>query len=378
MTFRRIKPIVVKEFRQVRRDWVSLMLLILLPAFLMLMVGKALNFDVKNVRLAVFDQDKSSQSRAFIRAFTNSGYFTVAADVANYRDIETSIGSGRALAALVIPADFAKRLDRGDDAPVQVLMDGSNNNTATTALGYMNTIIQTWSANLRAEFMTRRGQRFDPPIELRPKVWYNPNLSSTKFLVPGFIGFILMMSSVISTALSIVREKESGTMEQLTVSPLGTAEIVIGKTLPYFIISLVSSAFVLGIAFVFFDMAVRGAIVWLYLGIVVFLFAALGQGLLISAIAEKQQIAFMMAVLSSILPTFLLSGLVFPIRSMPWLLQILSNVTPVKFFLIIIRGVMLKGVGPDVFWRELFYMLLFAAVTLALAAFIMLRKRRAA
>lgn len=378
MTFRRIKPIVVKEFRQVRRDWVSLMLLILLPAFLMLMVGKALNFDVKNVRLAVFDQDKSSQSRAFIRAFTNSGYFTVAADVANYRDIETSVESGRALAALVIPADFAKRLDRGDDAPVQVLMDGSNNNTATTALGYMNTIIQTWSANLRAEFMTRRGQRFDPPIELRPKVWYNPNLSSTKFLVPGFIGFILMMSSVISTALSIVREKESGTMEQLAVSPLGTAEIVIGKTLPYFIISLVSSAFVLGIAFVFFDMAVRGAIVWLYLGIVVFLFAALGQGLLISAIAEKQQIAFMMAVLSSILPTFLLSGLVFPIRSMPWLLQILSNVTPVKFFLIIIRGVMLKGVGPDVFWRELLYMLLFAAVTLTLAAFIMLRKRRAA
>ncbi|MBI5638161.1 MAG: ABC transporter permease [Nitrospinae bacterium] len=378
MTFRRIKPIVVKEFRQVRRDWVSLMLLILLPAFLMLMVGKALNFDVKSVRLAVFDQDKSSQSRAFIRAFTNSGYFTIAADVTSYRDIETSIESGRALAALVIPADFAKRLDRGEDAPVQVLMDGSNNNTATTALGYMNTIIQTYSANLRAEFMTRRGQRFDPPIELRPKVWYNPNLSSTKFLVPGFIGFILMMSSVISTALSIVREKESGTMEQLAVSPLGTAEIVIGKTLPYFIISLVSSAFVLGIAFVFFDLAVRGAIVWLYLGIVVFLFAALGQGLLISAIAEKQQIAFMMAVLSSILPTFLLSGLVFPIRSMPWLLQILSNVTPVKFFLIIIRGVMLKGVGPDVFWRELLYMLLFAAVTLALAAHIMLRKRRAA
>ena len=378
MPFRRVKPMVVKEFRQVRRDWVSLMLLILLPAFLMLMVGKALNFDVKNVRLAVFDQDKSSQSRAFIRAFTNSGYFTVVADVAGYREIESNIESGRALAALVIPADFAKRLDRGDDTPVQILTDGSNSNTATTALGYMNTIIQTYSANLRTDFMTRRGQRFDPPIELRAKIWYNPELSSTKFLVPGFIGFILMLASVISTALSIVREKESGTMEQLAVSPLGTAEIVIGKTLPYFIIALASSALVLGIAFVFFDLAVRGHIVWLYLGIVVFLFAALGQGLLISAIAEKQQIAFLMAVLSSILPTFLLSGLVFPIRSMPWLLQVLSNVTPVKFFLIIIRGVMLKGVGPDVFWRELLYMLLFAAVTLALAARIMLKKRRAA
>lgn len=378
MVFRRIKPMVIKEFRQVRRDWVSLTLLILLPAFLMFMVGKALNFDVKNVRLAVFDQDKSSQSRDFIRAFTNSGYFSVAASVSSYRDIEANIESGRALAALVIPADFAKRLDRGEDTPVQILIDGSNSNTATTALGYMNTIIQTYSANLRAVFMTRHGQRFDPPIEMRPKIWYNPELSSTKFLVPGFIGFILMLASVISTSLSIVREKESGTMEQLTVSPLGTAEIVIGKTLPYFLIALASSALVLGIAFVFFDLAVRGHIVWLYLGIVVFLFAALGQGLLISAIAEKQQIAFLMAVLSSILPTFLLSGLVFPIRSMPWALQVISNVTPVKFFLIIIRAVMLKGVGPDVFWRELLYMLLFAAVTLGLAARIMLKKRRAA
>ncbi|TBR21859.1 MAG: ABC transporter permease [Candidatus Nitrosotenuis sp.] len=378
MTFRRIKPVVIKEFRQVRRDWVSLMLLILIPAFLMLMVGKALNFDVKNVKLAVFDQDKSSQSRDFIRAFTNSGYFSVVADVSGYPEIEKNVDSDKALAALVIPADFAKRLDRGDDIPVQILIDGSNSNTATTALGYMNTIIQTYSANLRAEFMTRRGQRFDPPVDSRPKVWYNPNLSSTKFLVPGFIGFILMLASVISTALSIVREKESGTMEQLTVSPLQTFEIVIGKTLPYFIISLASSALVLGIAFVFFDIAVRGSIIWLYLGIVIFLFAALGQGLLISAIAEKQQIAFLIAVLSSILPTFLLSGLVFPIRSMPWLLQIISNVTPVKFFLIVLRGVMLKGTGPGVFWRELLYMLLFAVVTLALAARIMLKKRQAA
>ncbi len=378
MRFSRIKPVVIKEFRQVRRDWVSLMLLILIPAFLMLMVGKALNFDVKNVQLAVFDQDKSSQSRDFISAFTNSGYFTIAADVAGYPEIETNIESGRALAALVIPADFAKQLDRGEDTPVQILIDGSNSNTATTALGYMNTIIQTYSANLRAEFMTRRGQKFDPPIELRPKVWYNPTLSSTKFLVPGFIGFILMLASVISTALSIVREKETGTMEQLTVSPLQTFEIVIGKTLPYFIISLASSALVLGIAFIFFDIAVRGHIVWLYLGIVIFLFAALGQGLLISAIAEKQQIAFLIAVLSSILPTFLLSGLVFPIRSMPWLLQIISNVTPVKFFLIVLRGVMLKGTGPDVFWRELLYMLLFAVITLALAARIMMKKRQAA
>lgn len=378
MSLRRILPIIIKEFRQIRRDRISLGLLLGLPAFLMFIVGYALNFDVKNVQMAVFDQDRTPASREFVRGFTNSGYFTVAADTESYGELERLMMEGRVRAALVVPADFSAQLLSDRDVKVQILMDGSNSNTASIALGYMVTIVQTYSSRIRADFMARNGMEFKTPVELRPKIWYNPELASKKFLIPGYIGFILMLSAVVSTALSLVKEKEYGTMEQLAVSPLRISEIVAGKTVPYFLIALVSSAMVLLMAWVFFDIEVRGRLVWLYLGIVVFLVAALGQGLLISAVAENQQIAFFMAVLSTILPTFLLSGLVFPIKSMPVVLQWLSNITPTKFFIIVIRAVMLKGVGPDVFWRQLAYMGAFAIATLVLAGVIILRQRRAA
>ncbi len=364
---RRIKPIIVKEFRQVRRDRISLAILLLLPAFLMLLVGYALNFDVKHVRLAVYDQDKTDMSRGFIRGFSNSGYFDIAGYAQRYGDVDVMLASGAARVAIVIPPDFSGNLMADRDVAVQVIVDGTNANTATAALGYINTIIQMYSADIRTKFMARKGIQMYAPIDLRPMVWYNPELASAKFLIPGFIGFILMLSSVVSTALSVVREKEQGTMEQLTVSPLATMEILIGKTVPYLAIALVSSVFVLLMGFFLFHVSVRGELVWLYAGILVFLLSALGQGLLISSFAKTQQVAFMMAVLSSVLPTFLLSGLVFPIRSMPWLLQLLSNVTPTKFFIIVIRDVMLKGLGPEAFWRELLYMALFAVVAIAIA-----------
>jgi len=375
---RRIKPIIVKEFRQVRRDRVSLFILLLLPTFLMLVIGYALNFDVKHITLAVYDNDRSSASREFIRGFGNSGYFDMAGYARSNREIDAMLESGVARAAIVIPADFSKNLLADRDVAVQVVMDGTNSNTATSALGYINTIIQTYSAGIRAKFMARKGIEMYVPIDLRPKVWYNPELASAKFLIPGFIGFILMLSAVVSTALSVVREKEQGTMEQLAVSPLETMEILIGKTVPYLIIALISSALVLLMGFFLFNVGVRGELAWLYVGIVVFLLAALGQGLLISSFARTQQVAFMMAILSSVLPTFLLSGLVFPIRSMPWLLQMLSNITPTKFFIVVIRGVMLKGLGPEAFWRELLYMLIFAIVTLAIAARKIMAQRMAA
>ncbi|MBI5177730.1 MAG: ABC transporter permease [Nitrospinae bacterium] len=375
---RRIKPVIVKEFRQVARDRISLGILLLIPAFLMFMIGYALNFDVKHVTLAVYDNDKSQASREFARKFTNSGYFDIVASPSDYREIDALLNGGKARAALVIPDDFSKNLLADREAVVQVIMDGSNANTATAALGYMNTIIQTYSAGVRTDFMARKGIQAYEPIDLRPKVWYNPELSSPKFLVPGFIGFILMMSSVVSTALSVVREKEQGTMEQLTVSPLGIPEVIIGKTVPYLLIALVSSVLVLLMGHLFFHVTIRGEIGWLYLGIVMFILAALGQGLLISSVAQTQQVAFMMAILSSILPTFLLSGLVFPIRSMPYALQVISNITPTKFFIIIIRDVMLKGAGPAVFWHELLYLLLFATITISIAARKMAQQRRAA
>ncbi len=376
-TMARIRPVIVKEFRQIRRDKVSLAILLLIPAFLMFMIGYALNFDVKHVKLAFYDLDKTSASREFQRAFLNSEYFDSAGALIAYRDVDAMLGSGAASAVIVIPRDFSKDLLADKNVPLQVIIDGADSNTGTIALGYITRVIQAYSSQLTADFLDKHGMTPYQPVDLRPNIWYNPELASPKFLVPGFIGFILMLSAVVSTALSVVREKEHGTMEQLTLSPLNTLEIIIGKTVPHLLNSLISSVFVLLMARWLFGVPIRGEIIWLYSGIMLFLLAALGQGMMISVFANTQEVAFMMSVLSSILPTFLLSGLVFPIKSMPLALRVLSNVTPTKFFIIILRDVMLKGLGPRAYWHQLVYLSAFAAVTLGYSAVKMARQRKA-
>ena len=372
--FKRIRPIIIKEFRQIRRDKRSLGVLLVLPAFLIFLIGYALNFDVKHISLAVYDQDRTQTSREFIQSFVNNEYFEYNYDVTDEGEIDKLLGEGKALIAIVIPPDFSKSILANRDATVQILIDGSNANTATTAIGYLNGIIQNFSGKLTAKALQRVGRELFPPVDFRPKVWYNPELVSAKFLVPGLIGFILMISAVVSTSLSVVREKERGTIEQIMVSPLNTAEVIIGKTLPYLLVGLLASALVLVVGFLLFDISIKGSLLWLYAGIVLFLLAALGQGLLISTIAETQQVAFIMSVFSSLLPTFLLSGFVFPIRSMPIVLHILSNVAPAKFFLIVVRSVILKGVGPSAFWEQLIFLIMFASATIGISS-LRLQKR---
>lgn len=374
MNIKRIRPIVIKEFRQIRRDKRSLGVLLILPAFLVLLIGYALNFDVRHVLLAVWDQDRTSDSRELIDAFIHNEYFTLTQRVESYGEIEELLGEGQALVSLVIPPSYSRDLASGGDVTIQVLVDGANANTATTVLGYVNIILQSHSAKITAAATQRLGRELIAPIDFRPKVWYNPELVTAKFLVPGLIGFILMISAVVSTSLSVVKEKERGTMEQLMVSPLTTTEIIIGKTIPYLIVGLVGSVLVLLVGFLLFDIAIRGSIVYLYAGIFLFLIAALGQGLLISTIAQTQQVAFIISVFSSLLPTFLLSGFVFPIRSMPLVLQILSNATPAKYFLILVRSVVLKGAGLSAFWEQFVFLLLFALVMLGISS-LRLRKR---
>ncbi|MBA4312246.1 MAG: ABC transporter permease [Chlorobiaceae bacterium] len=374
MTFKRIKPVVKKEFLQILRDKRSLSVLLVFPALLIMVVGFALNFDVKHIPMAVFDQDKSSQSREFIRNFSNTEYFDVKYYIGGYDEVDELLNNDNARIALVIPPDFSKSLSLGRNANIQIIIDGSNANTATTAIGYMSVIVQTYSQRIIEQTFQRVGVKMFLPIDFRPKIWYNPELSSAKFLIPGLIGFILMISAVISTSLSVVREKERGTMEQMMVSSLHTVEIIIGKTLTYLFIALLASVFVLVVGFVFFDVAVRGSIFWLYVGIFIFLLGGLGQGLLISTITQNQQVAFMLAVLSSLLPTFLLSGFVFPIRSMPIMLQIISNVTPAKFFLIVVRSVIVKGVGVEAFWDQLIYMIIFMVLMITISSVRLMRK----
>jgi ABC-2 type transport system permease protein len=374
MTFKRIKPVVKKEFLQILRDKRSLSVLLVFPALLIMVVGFALNFDVKHIPMAVFDQDKSSQSREFIKNFSNTEYFDVKYYIGGYDEVDELLNNDNARIALVIPPDFSKGLSLGRDVSIQIIIDGSNANTATTAIGYMNVIVQTYSQKIVEQTFQRAGRQMFLPIDFRPKIWYNPELSSAKFLIPGLIGFILMISAVISTSLSVVREKERGTMEQMMVSSLHTVEIIIGKTLTYLFIALLASVFVLVVGFIFFDVAVRGSIFWLYVGIFIFLLGGLGQGLLISTITQNQQVAFMLAVLSSLLPTFLLSGFVFPIRSMPVMLQIISNITPAKFFLVVVRSVIVKGVGVAAFWDQLIYMIIFMILMISISSVRLMKK----
>lgn len=371
---RRIRPLIVKEFRQIRRDRRSLAVLLVFPAVLVFLIGFAVSFDVNHISVVVYDQEKSPMSREFIRSFSNSEYFDLNYDVRRSEDIDRLLNDGQARIAIVIPTDFSRRLLSNQDVSVQIIVDGSNANTATTAIGYVAGIVQSYSSKLTLEAFERSGTRFSFPVDFRPKVWYNPELKTAKYLIPGLIGFILMLTAVISTSLSVVREKERGTLEQMMISPLNTGEIILGKTIPYLILALAASIFILLIGFLVFDVAVRGSIFWLYVGILLFLLGALGQGLLISSIAETTQIAFMVSVFSSLLPTFLLSGFVFPIRSMPIALQVISNINPSKFFLVIVRSVILKGVGPEAFWDQLVYLAIFAALTLGISSLRLLRK----
>ncbi|MBI4548920.1 MAG: ABC transporter permease [Ignavibacteriae bacterium] len=365
---KRLHPLIIKEFRQIRRDKRSLGVLLVLPAFLVFLIGYALSFDVKHISLVVFDQDKSQMSRDFTRTFSNTEYFDFKYSVESYKEVDRLLDEGKALVAIVIPTDFTRQILSGNDAPVQVLVDGSNANTATTAIGYINGIVQNYSTKLATETLERVGREFYVPIDFRPNVWYNPELVTAKFLVPGMIGFILMITGVVSTSLSVVREKERGTMEQLMISPLHTFEIIFGKVIPYLIIGLIAATFVVSLGFLLFDISVKGSFFWLFVGIMIFLVCALGQGLLISTITRTQQVAFMISVFSSLLPTFLLSGFVFPIRSMPLFLQILSNLAPAKYFLIVIRSIVLKGAGLAAFWDQLVFMGIFATVVISISS----------
>ena len=365
--YKAVKPIIIKEFRQIRRDPTSLGMLLGLPAALIILVGYALNFDVKHVPVVIFDQDKSSDSRAYLEKFKHSEYFSYADEASGYQEIEKHFLSGTAKLAIVVPNDFSKRLFAGRDASVQILVDGSDANTAVQAAGNAARMTLDYSARLIASALRRTGRQEYVPIDFQPRIWYNPDLRSSQFLIPGLIGFILVLTAVVSTSMTVVREKERGTMEQIMVSPLRPVHVILGKTVPYLLMSLVAATAILIFGYFLFGVEVKGNIALLYAAIFTIILGALGQGLLISTITDSQQVAFLISVFSSLLPSFLLSGFVFPISTMPVALQVLSNLAVNKFFLVVVRGVMLKGVGFAAVWDQFAWMVLFAVVTLGVS-----------
>ena len=363
----RLLPIIKKEFRHIRRDKRVLAVLTLVPAGLLLLNGYALNFDVNHIKTAVVNQDKTARSPDFINSFVNSGYFDYTQDLVTSEEATHMLDDGHVRMVLVVPSGFSDHLLANEAVSIQILVDGMDANSATTIVGFAQVVTLQYSQKIVLTNLAKIGRANYIPINVEGRIWYNPELKSAKFLVPGLIAFILAITAVIATSLSIVREKERNTIEQINVSPVHSFDFIMGKLIPYALISLVAAALVLLAAYLLFDVVIKGSVLLLFGATLLFIVAALSIGLLVSTISDSQQVAFQIAAVVSILPTILLSGFMFPIRSMPWWLQILSNVTPAKFYLVVLRSILLKGVGLAAFWEQIVYLALFATVLLTIS-----------
>jgi ABC-2 type transport system permease protein len=358
----RLFAIARKEILQLSRDPRSLLLAFFLPAILLILFGYAITSDVRNIATAVVDQDVSASSRSLVDAFRASGYFTIVETPASPREIGPLLDRSRLTVGLVIPPDFEARLQAGKKAPVQAIVDGSDANTATIAIAYAQAITRSFQAGAGAGAALQSAT-----IEPRSRVWYNEDLRSRNAIVPGLVGVILMVVAAMLSSLTLAREWERGTMEQLASTPVGRFEVVFGKLLPYLGIGVIDVllASVLGVAL--FGVPFRGdPILFLVLSLA-FLTGALGLGLFISAVARSQVLATQIAMVVTFLPSFLLSGFMFSISVMPPALQAFTFLVPARYFLVVTRGIFLKGVGIEVLYVQGLLMILFAAVGLLLA-----------
>jgi ABC-2 type transport system permease protein len=364
---RRIKALTKKEFIQVVRDPRSLSMAILIPVLLLVLFGYALTLDVDNVHLAVWDQDKSQISYDFIRGFGSSRYFKIVGYYDNYGELSSLIDKNTALMAIVIPEEFSKLMRAGRAAPVQLLIDGSDSSTATIALGYANSIVSGYNTEFVTEAFSRANIEMPTPVDLRPRVWFNEQLESKNYIVPGLIAVIIMVIAALLTSLTIAREWERGTMEQLISTPITTLELIIGKFLPYFAIGLVDLTIAVGMGQFMFHVPFRGNLILLFVMSALFLCGALMLGMFISSVAKNQLMASQMAMLATFLPGFLLSGFAYPINNMPAVIRAVTYAVPARYFIRILRGIYLKGTGVEVFWPDALFLLMFTFIMVALA-----------
>jgi len=355
MNILRIKAIAKKEFIQIRRDPLSLAMAFLMPVILLFIYGYAITFDIDKIRTVVFDMDKSSLSREFVNQFHESGYFRVNSYVESYKAIDSYLDSGRARVAVVIPEDFSKNIRKGFNAQVEVLIDGSDSNTATIAQGYTLAIAEGFSQRVR-------GSRVTPLIESRSRVWYNNELKSRNFIIPGLIAIVMAVIIALLSSLTIAREWDRGTMEQLISTPVKTPELILGKLIPYFLIGFADTILTILMSTLLFNVPLRGSIM-LLLGLSgIFLFVALSFGILMSIVGKTQLAASQAALLTSFLPAFLLSGFIFSISNIPKPLQLVTYLIPARYFVTILKGIFLKGSTLKVLWVEALLLTLFAVI----------------
>lgn len=339
--------IVLKEFIQLIRDPRSIVIIIFIPLFLLIVFGYGVTMDVKNANLIVCDLDKTQFSRRFIDRFTSSGFFNLYAEVEDIGKIDGFLISGKAKIGLVIPLNFSDDLGSGRPVKVQIIIDGSDANTANIVFAYVHQIIQGFSADIVQNFVFKKTGELISIVDLKPRVWFNPELKTVNFFIPGLMGLIMMIMTVLMSSLSISRERELGSFEKLISTPLNPFFIITGKTIPYAILAFFDSVLILLAGIILFNLKVKGSLTLLFLITIVFIFCGLNLGLIISTVAKTQQSTMALAFISTVVPTFILSDFVFPVKNMPFVLRLISYFIPARYYLEVIRGIILKGNGIE-------------------------------
>jgi len=378
----RIQAVVVKEFRHLRRDPRMLAIVLLMPVVQLLLFAYAVSFDVRHVPTLVLDQDRTAASRSYVSSYVGGELFDLVGHVSSANDVDAALERGDARVAVVVPAGFAAALARGEAAPVTVLVDGSETNTARIASTYATALNARYGGRLAVDWAERQGvdtqgvdTQANGALEPRVRVWYNPDLRSTVFLVPGLLVVVMLVVTVQQTAVTLVRERDLGTAEQMQVSALRGGELMLGKLLPWTLLALLDAAVITLIGVTVFDVPLRGDIPLLALACTIFVFAALALGLLVSAVAPSLEVANQVAMLLAFLPGFLLSGFAFPLDAIPRVLQWVSYAFPGRYMVEITRGVFLKGAGVAELWLPLAQMTAYAVVLVTLAVVASSRRR---
>lgn len=340
------------------------------------LLGYALTFDIKQIPFAVRDLDDSVISRELTSRFTASNYFHVRARTRDQSEVDRLLNSGVAKVALIIPRGFGNEVKAGHKTEVQILVDGSDPNIARVGTGYSNAIVRMYSNSVSQQSLFKKGApvSISPPIDARRRVWYNPEMKSSHFIIPGLIAIIMMTITGIETSVAIVREKEKGTLENLIISPMRPIELIIGKIVPFLGLAGIEAILISVTAVYWFGVPMRGSVLFFFFSLAVYLMGTLGIGLFISAITDSQQVASLAAMLATMLPAFLLSGYIFPIRSMPYALQLVTYFVPARYFIVVMRGIFLKGTSISILWPELLALGFFGVAILSVSTWMIHRR----
>jgi len=368
MNTMRVWAMMRKEFIHILRDPRSLGMGIAIPMLLLVLFGYALTLDVDNVPLVVWDQSETQASRDLISLFQGSRYFSLHGYMRSYNELERSIDERKALAALVIPRDFADGIESGRAAPVQLIVDGSDSNTATIAIGYADAVAQTFSQSIALKEVQRSGgQMLRTPVELDPRVWFNADMTSKNYIIPGLIAVIMMVIAALMTSLTVAREWERGTMEQLISTPVKGRELILGKLLPYFIIGMLDVLLAVLMGKFLFQVPLRGSGALLFGMAAIFLAGALSLGMVISIVTKNQLLASQLAMVLTFLPSFLLSGFMYAISNMPQAIQFATYLIPARYFVALLKGIYLKGIGLEILAAEAGLLTIFGALMVTVA-----------